>query len=105
MAEHDNTPIEDDVKTATCKRCGRDLPIESFRFVKYKGQEPKYRFTVCRDCQNIESRRRYLEAHKPDSEALKKINRLYAKHEAEGRSIPTRHKSDPDKLLDELLAN
>lgn len=74
--------------TKVCTRCGKEQPDYEFYEVKYKGKEAKHRYSVCKTCTSIEQKRRYLLRVDPDSPLLEKINELYAKHEAEGRSIP-----------------
>lgn len=89
-----------------CNRCGRELPTRDFYLVKYKGQEPKARQHICKECVGIEQRRRYLLKHDPTNPQLEKINALYEKHAAAGRSVPTvprRNAKDMDKLLDEMM--
>lgn len=84
-----------------CTRCGKEKPEEEFYKVKYKGKEPKHSYTVCKTCMAIEQRRRYLEKVAPDSPALAKIEELYEKHRAAGRSVPGVSSRRPGSAIDD----
>lgn len=92
-----------------CNRCGRELPEDEFYEVKYKGKKPKYRYSVCKKCTTIEQRRRYLMKTDPDNPLLDKIEELYEKHRAAGRSVPggtsmRRSSAEVEQDIDMLLA-
>lgn len=96
------------METKVCTRCGKEKNTTEFYKVKYKGQDPKYSYSVCKTCTAIEQKRRYLEKVDPNSPLLAKIEALYDKHRAEGRSVPdTQRRSggaieeEIDKLLEE----
>ena len=96
------------INTKVCTRCGRELPETDFYQVKYKGEEPKYRYSVCKTCTTIEQRRRYLLKTDPDNPTLAKIEELYEKHRAAGRSVPgnstaRRSNSQIEAEIDNLL--
>lgn len=76
------------METKVCTRCGKEKPIDEFYKVKYKGQEAKYTYGTCKVCSNIEQRRRYLMQTDPTNPLLAKIEQLYDKHRAAGRSVP-----------------
>ena len=75
-------------ETKVCSRCGKEQPVTEFYKVKYKGTEPKYRYSVCKKCTSIEQKRRYLQQVDPSNPLLEKIEALYEKHRAAGRSVP-----------------
>ena len=92
-----------------CTRCGKEKDVNEFYKVKYRGQNPKYSYSVCKSCTAIEQKRRYLEKVDPDNPLLAKIEALYAKHREAGRSVPdTQRRSggaieeEIDKLLEEV---
>lgn len=94
--------------TKICTRCGKELPETEFYEVKYKGQESKYRYSVCKKCTAIEQRRRYLLKNDPEHPTLAKIEQLYDKHRAAGRSVPDadggrRRGADIDQSIDDML--
>lgn len=74
--------------TKVCTRCGKEQPESEFYKVKYKGQDPKYSYSVCKSCTAIEQKRRYLLQVDPNNPLLSKIEALYEKHRAAGRSVP-----------------
>lgn len=76
------------METKVCKRCGKEQPVTEFYKVKYKGQEPKYSYAICKTCTAIEQKRRYLLNTDPTNPLLEKIDALYEKHRAAGRSVP-----------------
>lgn len=91
-----------------CTRCGKEQPIDEFYPVKYKGQEPKHRYSVCKTCTSIEQRRRYLMKTDPGHPMLEKIEALYDKHRAAGRNVPgdgsnRRSASQIDATIDAML--
>ena len=97
------------MKTKVCTRCGKEKDVDQFYKVKYRGKDPKYSYSVCKTCTAIEQKRRYLEKVDPTSPLLAKIETLYDKHRAEGRSIPdTPRRSggaieeEVDKLLGDI---
>ena len=88
--------------TKVCTRCGKEQPLHEFYDIKYKGQEAKYKYSVCRTCTAIEQKRRYLLRVDPTNPMLDKIEALYKKHEAEGRSVP---KNSTERRSSEELEN
>lgn len=96
------------IEMKVCTRCGKELPETEFYKVKYKGQKPRYSYSVCKTCTAIEQKRRYLMSVDPSNPLLEKIEALYDKHRAAGRSVPdaTRRsgssiEADIDALLGE----
>lgn len=94
-------------ETKVCSRCGKEKSVDEFYDVKYKGQAPKYKYSICKSCTNIESRRRYLAQNDPSNPLLEKIEALYEKHRAAGRSVPEtnsrRSASEIEEEIDNLL--
>lgn len=89
-----------------CTRCGKEKSAEEFYKVKYKGKEPKYSYSVCKTCMSIEQRRRYLQENDPTNPTLAKIEELYEKHRAAGRSVPDtsrRTSAQIEDAIDSLL--
>lgn len=94
------------METKVCNRCGKELPVEEFYQVKYKGKKPKYSYSVCKKCTSIEQRRRYLQQVDPTNPLLEKIEALYEKHRAAGRSVPDaprRSRSEIESDIDAML--
>lgn len=94
------------METKVCTRCGKELPVDEFYNVKYKGKAPKYQYSICKKCTSIEQKRRYLLQHDPSNPLLEKIEKLYEKHRAEGRSVPDssrRSGSAIEDIIDEML--
>lgn len=94
--------------TKVCTRCGKEKSATEFYKVKYKGQDPKYSYSVCKTCTAIEQKRRYLEKVDPNNPLIEKINNLYDKHREAGRSVPDTPRrnggaieEEIDKLLEE----
>lgn len=95
-----------DNTTKICNRCGKEQPITEFYQVKYKNAAPKHRYGTCKTCTSIEQRRRYLLQVDPTNPTLEKINQLYDKHRAAGRSVPDtarRTSAEIDADIDALL--
>ena len=93
-------------ETKVCTRCGKEKPAEEFYKVKYKGQKPKYSYSICKTCVSIEQKRRDLLQTDPENPLLEKIEALYDKHRAAGRSVPdeTRRRSmELESEIDALL--
>lgn len=89
-----------------CTRCGKEKPEGEFYKVKYKGKKPKYSYSVCKSCTSIEQRRRYLMQVDPTNPLLEKIEALYEKHRAAGRSVPDtqrRSRSEIESEIDQML--
>lgn len=89
-----------------CTRCGKEKTEDEFYKVKYKGKQPKYSYSVCKTCMSIEQRRRYLMQSDPSSPVLAKIEALYDKHRAAGRSVPDtarRTSSQIEEAIDAML--
>lgn len=94
------------METKVCTRCGKEKSVEEFYKVKYKGEKPKYSYSVCKQCTSIEQKRRYLMNVDPENPLLEKIEALYDKHRAAGRSVPdtvrrsgTQIEADIDAML------
>ena len=95
-------------ETKVCNRCGKELPVDEFYKVKYKNAESKYRYSVCKTCTSIEQKRRYLLQVDPTNPLLEKIEALYEKHRAAGRSVPDaprRGSSAIEADIDAMLAD
>lgn len=95
------------METKICTRCGKELPVSEFYQVKYKGQKPKYSYSTCKKCTAIEQKRRYLLQVDPSNPLLEKIEALYDKHRAAGRSVPDsvrRSGSQIEADIDNMLA-
>ena len=93
-------------ETKVCTRCGKEKPVEEFYKVKYKGRKPKYSYSVCKTCTSIEQKRRYLLQTDPENPLLEKIEALYDKHRAAGRSVPDetrRRGAELESEIDALL--
>ena len=97
------------METKVCTRCGKEKPVDDFYKVKYKNKESKYTYGTCKTCTAIEQRRRYLLQTDPSNPLLEKIDALYEKHRAAGRSVPddTRRtraaiEADIDAMLEEV---
>lgn len=98
--------METVTETKVCTRCGKELPVDEFYKVKYKGATPKYSYSVCKKCTSIEQRRRYLMQVDPSNPLLEKIEALYEKHRAAGRSVPDsprRSRSEIESDIDAML--
>ena len=72
-----------------CRRCGIEKPIEEFREY-YNGSGRRY--TFCKQCERIETRRKYLRK-KPElsiveQQELNAIEELYKRRAAKGLSVP-----------------
>ena len=96
------------METKVCTRCGKEKSVNDFYKVKYKGVKPKYSYGVCKQCTSIEQKRRYLMQVDPANPLLEKIEALYDKHRAAGRSVPdaprrsgTQIEAEIDKMLEE----
>lgn len=99
--------MEETTNTKVCARCGKELPETDFYKVKYKGKKPKYSYSVCKNCVSIEQRRRYLMQVDPTNPTLAKIEALYEKHRAAGRSVPEaprRNSNAIEAAIDAMLA-
>lgn len=95
------------METKVCARCGKEQHIDEFYKVKYKGKKPKYSYSVCKTCTSIEQKRRYLMQVDPSNPLIEKIEKLYDKHRAAGRSVPDesrRKGNDIESEIDALLA-
>lgn len=81
------------METKTCKRCGAEKPLIDYR--SYYGKNQNGTYTFCKECERIESRRKYLAklgdaANPTQRAALASIERLYAEREIKGLSVPKR---------------
>ena len=94
-----------EMETKVCTRCGVEKPVDEFYKVKYKGQKPKYSYSICKTCTAIEQKRRYLMQVDPENPMLQKIEALYEKHRAAGRSVPDsrRNNTSLEDEIDKLL--
>lgn len=90
------------IETKVCTRCGKVKTTEEFYKVKYRGKSPKYSYSVCKSCTAIEQKRRYLEKVDPDNPLLAKIEALYDKHRAAGRSVPDAQRRSGTVIEDEI---
>lgn len=90
------------METKVCSRCGATLPIDQFYKVKYKNNETKYRYSVCKTCTSIEQRRRYLLQNDPENPLLARIEKLYEKHKAKGRSVPDTQRRSSTHIEEEV---
>ena len=98
--------METVIDTKVCTRCGKEKSADEFYKVKYKDKESKYQYSTCKTCMSIEQRRRYLQQNDPSSPVLAKIEALYEKHRAAGRSVPTtarRTSSNIEQEIDAML--
>ena len=89
-----------------CRQCGEIKPIEQFR--KYYGGR-KGTYTICRSCEKINSRAKYLRAkgesmNYEEEAELYKIERLYDAQRACGLQPPSRSTGRSTKLVDNLDA-
>lgn len=88
-----------------CKQCGELKPVEQFR--QYYGGRKGY-YTICRACEKINSRAKYLEKKQELTEAerveLDKIYTLYDAQAACGLQPPRRSDGRSTKLTDDLDA-
>lgn len=91
-------------ETKVCNRCGKEKPISEFYMVKYKNKKPKYSYGTCKTCTSIEQRRRYLQDVDPTNPLLEKIEALYDKHRAAGRSVPDTARRRGNQLEEEIDA-
>lgn len=77
--------------TKLCRSCGVDKPIDCFR--QYYGTQ-KGRYTYCKECESIESRRKYLTRKTALTESerqdLANIQELYSLRVARGLNPPCR---------------
>ena len=96
------------MEVKTCKQCGEIKPITQFR--KYYGGR-KGTYTMCKDCERVNSREKYLSAKgdKRDNDEdieLSKIHRLYEYQRSVGLQPPTKQErrtalnADLDSMLD-----
>ena len=91
-------------ETKVCIRCGKEKPVGDFYQVKYKGAKPKYSYNVCKKCTSIEQKRRYLLNVDPENPLLDKIEALYEKHAAAGRSVPNTQRRSGTAIEDDIDA-
>ena len=92
--------------TKQCRQCGEVLPVDNFR--KYYGGTGRY--TICRSCERINSRAKYLtkkgdKASEADKAELGKIVQLSEYQRMCGLKPPRRSKELQSKIeeLDEAL--
>lgn len=94
-------------ETKVCTRCGKELPIDEFYQVKYRNKTVKHYYSTCKTCTAIEQKRRYLLQTDPENPLLEKIEALYEKHRAAGRSVPDSSRRSGNQIeedIDALLA-
>lgn len=92
--------------TKTCSRCGVDKPLDNFRSY-YGGRKGTYKY--CKECERIESRRRYLvglggKATLEQAKTLAAIERLYDIRAERGLDVPGRTRADAPISTDDLVA-
>lgn len=91
------------MQTKTCRQCGELKPIEQFRSY-YGGRKGTY--TICRSCEKINSRAKYLEKKPSLTELerieLNKIYRLYDSQQSCGLQPPRRSDGRSVRLTDDL---
>lgn len=90
--------------TKTCKQCGEIKPIDQYRQY-YGGRKGTY--TVCKACERINSRAKYLEkkglnATVAEVDELQKIYKLYDAQRACGLQPPRRESGRQNTLVDDL---
>ena len=79
--------------TKVCKWCGQEKSVDNFRDY-YEGRKGKY--TYCKECERIETRRKYLKRRgdkctQEQLDELDSIEKLYDAREAKGLSVPGRN--------------
>ena len=83
--------MDTNLGTKTCIGCGVEQPISCFRQY-YNGR--KGRYNHCKDCETIESRRKYLsrktERSGAEQEELDNIQKLYDMRVVKGLRPPSR---------------
>lgn len=94
------------MNTKQCRQCGEIKPIEQFRQY-YGGRKGTY--TICRSCEKINSRAKYIEkkglnATEVEKVELNKIYRLYDAQRACGLRPPRREEGRSNTLVDNLDA-
>lgn len=91
------------MQTKTCRQCGELKPIEQFRSY-YGGRKGTY--TICKSCEKINSRAKYLEKKsaitEPERSELNKIYTLYDAQQACGLQPPRRGTGRHTELADNL---
>lgn len=92
------------IETKVCTRCGKELPVDEFYQVKYKKKATKYQYSTCKTCTAIEQKRRYLIQNDPENPLLAKIEALYDKHRAAGRSVPDTSRRSGNQIEDDIDA-
>ena len=79
------------MESKLCRSCGVDKPLSDFRHY-YGGRKGHY--SICRQCESIDTRRKYLMRKSALTDAerrdLENIQKLYDKREASGLRPPTR---------------
>lgn len=82
----------------TCSRCGIERPLEDFRTYYNAGSTSQYKY--CKECESIESRRKYLVGkHKKNALTVEQLNelqsieQLYAIRGAKGLDVPGKSRS------------
>lgn len=91
-------------ETKVCSRCGKELPVDEFYSVKYKNKTTKYQYSTCKTCTAIEQKRRYLMKYDPENPLLEKIEALYEKHRAAGRSVPDVQRRSGNQIEEDIDA-
>lgn len=86
-----------EVKTKRCKQCGEIKPLDRFRSY-YQGRKGTY--TICKDCERINSRYKYIcSKASDDNEAIQaerqQIEKLYELQRANGLRPPKTQDTKP----------
>ena len=93
------------METKQCRQCGEVKPIEQYRKY-YGGRQGSY--TICRSCEKINSRVKYLEKKESHSAAeileLNKIYQLYDAQRACGFRPPRREAGRHERVTEDLDA-
>lgn len=85
-----------------CSRCGTEQPLSNFRRYYNRGENAgTYKF--CKECERIETRRKYLvgrgdAATQTQKEELASIRKLYDLRESKGLDVPGRIRRRPSAV-------
>ena len=92
------------METKVCASCGQEKSTVDFR--RYYGGR-KGTYTNCKECEKIESRRRYLESKESLNQAqrneLDKIIQLYDLREKAGLHVPGRRRNKADNTVASIV--
>lgn len=91
------------METKVCCRCGVEKPISEYRHY-YGGKKGYYGY--CKQCERLETRRRYLvgmtELSVDQRAELEAINKLYELRAARGLKVPKQRQ--PAQLVKDIVA-